>query len=748
MAAAEQKKSYQVIKQFEGVNTKANRTAIKETEFSYLENVMPIGFGNLKVTPSYNDLGVTFLSNVVNLFSCNLGGVDYLIAFEADGGAEFVDVTDPENVTIDVIADPGTFTADGTMRVSQWRDKYLMILDPVKGYFLWDGTDVYSVGSVGRIAVTNHGNNYTEAPIVTLGAPDQSPGRQATAIATISNTAGQVISIKVTSGGAGAYTVIPNVTISPPPAPGIQAKAVATLSAGNVVAVSITNPGSGYQSNPSVSFDSGSAAATATIDTGTVTSVFLTDSGFGYTSPPNVTISGGGGTNAAAITEIITFEKGTVAVNVTSGGYGYTNAANTVVTISGGGGTNASGTAIIEGGQVTQVLMGDPGAGYTNAANITVTINGGGATIAAKAEAIINLADNVGIASFSGRAWIAAGRAVYYSAAASPTDFTSVSAGNIELYDSTLHGNITQLLSANNFLYIFGDDSINVFSDVRVSTTGVTLFTNTNISASIGCKRPYAIFPYFRSVMFLNDYGVYALVGSTTTKVSDALDGIFPYIDFSKPIYGGQVLINNILCAAFNFSVKNAPDPYAFGGDAKQAVFFEKKWFFTSLSNENGFRNNNYITSLPIQGKIALFGAFSNTPFLLYSNTTSPSQTMIQTALLPMGDPIRTKQALKFGVEATNVTNSINVTVDSEYGSSPAVVLGSPTATWKNNFNNTVEWQNDSSAIVAFIGGSPYALYKSDAKQWGKYLGLTITSAQAGATFNTMEFEHELRVRF
>ena len=52
MASAEQKKSYQVIKQFKGLNTKANRTAIGEDEFSWLENAQPIGFGNLKITPT------------------------------------------------------------------------------------------------------------------------------------------------------------------------------------------------------------------------------------------------------------------------------------------------------------------------------------------------------------------------------------------------------------------------------------------------------------------------------------------------------------------------------------------------------------------------------------------------------------------------------------------------------------------------------------------------------------------------
>jgi hypothetical protein len=39
-------------------------------------------------------------------------------------------------------------------------------------------------------------------------------------------------------------------------------------------------------------------------------------------------------------------------------------------------------------------------------------------------------------------------------------------------------------------------------------------------------------------------------------------------------------------------------------------------------------------------------------------------------------------------------------------------------------------------------------LYKSDAQQYGKYLGLTMTSTDSGFTINTIEFEHELRVRF
>jgi hypothetical protein len=39
-------------------------------------------------------------------------------------------------------------------------------------------------------------------------------------------------------------------------------------------------------------------------------------------------------------------------------------------------------------------------------------------------------------------------------------------------------------------------------------------------------------------------------------------------------------------------------------------------------------------------------------------------------------------------------------------------------------------------------------LYKTDAKQYGKYLGMTVTSTNPGVVYNGFEYEHELRVRF
>jgi hypothetical protein len=113
-----------------------------------------------------------------------------------------------------------------------------------------------------------------------------------------------------------------------------------------------------------------------------------------------------------------------------------------------------------------------------------------------------------------------------------------------------------------------------------------------------------------------------------------------------------------------------------------------------------------------------------------------------------MKDPIRTKQALKFGIEATLTTGgTFNITVDSEQGSSPVYTL-SNTVSWYNNLGATIPWQNSSLVTIGWLTSSGYALYKSDAQQYGKYLGLTMTSLNPGFTINTIEFEHELRVRF
>jgi hypothetical protein len=429
-------------------------------------------------------------------------------------------------------------------------------------------------------------------------------------------------------------------------------------------------------------------------------------------------------------------------VTINDGGSNYTNVTVSFSAPNQTGGEQAAGEAVTLANTIVEILVTEAGTGYTSPPTITITDAGGSN---ANATCTIFNQSGTGIATFSGRAWISEERTVYYSAADSYNDFINVSSGFLTLTDSTLRTNIATIIAANNFLYIFGEDSINVFSDVRVnSVTGETLFTNTNVSASIGSGFKYAIFPYFRSMLFLNRYGVYALVGATTSKISDSIDGVFTGIDFSLPITSGQVLINNILCAAWTFVYNDAGTPRTI-----QLVFFDRKWFVTSQGS-----TITRTASATLAGNIIMYGTTGTDLIKFYSNTTTGIDWELETALWPMGDPIRDKQALKVGLEATlgGAFASLQAFIDSENQQSAAIDFAN-TVFWVNNVGTVIPWINNSSQQIGWTsqGGSVtsgYFLYRSDAKMYGKYLGLTVTGNTTPFTINGFQLEHELRARF
>ena len=163
-------------------------------------------------------------------------------------------------------------------------------------------------------------------------------------------------------------------------------------------------------------------------------------------------------------------------------------------------------------------------------------------------------------------------------------------------------------------------------------------------------------------MLFMNRYGIYALVGATTSKISDEIDSVFPDVDFTKPITAGQVLINNILCACWTFtyneSINGTTTPRKI-----QAIFFDRKWFFTS-------QGDTITRTAPavISGNLIMYGTTGSNLIRFYNDSTDGIEWEISSALWPMGDPIRDKQALKVGIEATLTSGFANFecTIDSE----------------------------------------------------------------------------------
>jgi len=166
-------------------------------------------------------------------------------------------------------------------------------------------------------------------------------GSTASAITSIVN--GGVQYVQVTNRGT-SYTSTPTASFSRAPSGGTTAVGVATM-INNIIdfcnvdptdkrvqGVEIINPGSGYIEPPMVAFTGGGgsgAEATAYIGDGVVGIITVTDGGSGYLSNPTVTISAptGVGTTVVATASAYTNSAGIVtSIRITNAGLGYTEA--------------------------------------------------------------------------------------------------------------------------------------------------------------------------------------------------------------------------------------------------------------------------------------------------------------------------------------------------------------------------------------------------------------------------------------
>jgi hypothetical protein len=173
-----------------------------------------------------------------------------------------------------------------------------------------------------------------------------------------------------------------------------------------------------------------------------------------------------------------------------------------------------------------------------------------------------------------------------------------------------------------------------------------------------------------------------------------------------------------------------------------QAVFFDKKWF---LTNQGAI---DLTTSIPFHGLIHLYGTGGTNLVNLYTDPLSAIFSRTQMALSHIGDPVRDKQALKFGIEVTSAIGvALEATIDSEIRQSPLYPFNT-VINWVNNNGQVIGWTNNVGTTLYWLGGYGYQLLKTDAQQLGKYLGLTITSNAAQFTLNTVEYELEYGARF
>ena len=161
---------------------------------------------------------------------------------------------------------------------------------------------------------------------------------------------------------------------------GAEGTATVDPNTGGITAVTITSPGSGYTTPPTVEFSSAvavpttTATATATISPGVITSIAVAETGFGYTEP-SVAITGGGVPSVVATAQAlggvddVTLVSGSTGYNTPSVEFGLPD----IPLAPAGAGVRATGSVTMDAsGVITSVTVQNPGFGYYSAPTVSI----------------------------------------------------------------------------------------------------------------------------------------------------------------------------------------------------------------------------------------------------------------------------------------------------------------------------------------------------------------------------------------
>ena len=725
---------------FAGLNTKPPRPGIEDKETSWCDGWMPIGPNQLR---TLYDVGTAvYTASGARITWCqsgNIGNTFYIVALLSNGSV--IAIPNATGSAVTILAAGTILSPSYYMGFSQWGSQYLIFAkDQDNGYWLWDGTNTYTAGTVGPVVtLTGSGLNFTSTPTV---FPYGGSGSGDSYSVTLDNTS--ISQVLVTNPGSGFQ--IGDVR-------GLQfsssvsrtAIAVADLSAahsnGCVVSITVNNGGAGFGTVPTLLIDPPPAggnqayAHVSSIAGGTITGITIDAPGFGYTSIPNVTISGGTpGAGYIAPTLTVNIANGVLhLINMLDHGLGYTEAPTVVIM---GDSTGTQAVANFANGMVQNITVTNFGTGgYTKA---TIILEGGGNNVASGYVQIMPFGvSGTTVETFQTRAWVSNGSAsatfpplsrTIFSAPGSPVDFGD-GGGAFSSSDSFTKVGYFSLKQSNGFLYFIADSSVNYASGVTTSgTPATTTFSFQNVDPNLGSRWPNSVQVFNRNILFANRQGIYISYGGAVTKISDPLDGFYNSVPNPASVINPSAAVANIFGIQVFMLLMPVIDQYTSQQVNKLLMWDGKKWW----TSQQGVKLTQVFTQ-EINSVMTAYGTDGTSIYPLFQTPSNNFNKVVQSKLWSKPHYIYRKTAMAlqgivyFYQAATGYVpadeGDLIVNIDNEFptGSTSAMVdLPLDQMHWSSGVANPLLWD-----IVWFVPGLVVFGPNSAGPQAGRLIGLT-----------------------
>jgi hypothetical protein len=682
-----------ISEEWQGINTATTRTGVDEKMLAWCEGFFPLEPGNLRCLPDRTPTPIFTTSSAAIVFMAtgNIKATPYIFVFLADGSIQVVNINTPGPAP--ALAGPGTIQnpSPQTVGLSQWGSQYILIVSKqTNGYWIWDGTTLYSAGTLAPGTVlTNQGAGYTSAPTVTASG---GTGSGATFTAQTTPT-GAISAVSVNNPNNLYNATGPTLQLTGGSGSGAQLQANSSWVWGpggaqftTIHSVTVLNGGTGYSSAspPVVSVSNltpvslGQATTfTVTISaTGTISGVTMTNPGSGYSAGDVVTLnfSGGGGTGAAATVSIMPFGESGTSVETYSGRVWITN------------GPNVSFTAP---NSVTDFAQTDGGGSFQSSDSFLRV----GYTRPIQANGFLYL---VGDSSIN--------------------------------YISNVTASVTP-------------------PSVSVNTT----FTNQNADPETGSPWAPTIGTWGQNIIFANIWGVHIIYGSRAQKVSEALDGVYNTVG-SNPVLGfpGNFIPSSGKLNVFGKKVwcllLPVVDPISKGTVNKLFLWNGKIWF----TAQQGL-NLIYIASSEINSTFLLWGTDGINIYQLFTTPSNFVGKVLRTKFWSASAAyMLLKSAVRFWmlmVPNTSEAPSFTLTIDNETNSA-SYVLGTtaPQVIVINAGGTTVQVINTfgQGVIVTAALGQTAVSQPLAVAQTGTLLGYTISTTAADVSIISTALQPEI----
>src|SRR5262245_3796509 len=380
----------------------------------------------------------------------------------------------------------------------------------------------------------------------------------------------------------------------------------------------------------------------------------------------------------------------------------------------------------------TNILIIDPTKGY---------FQWDGATLTTIDAARLGIA----IAVFEFRVWIVGAgankRQITFTAPNTFSDFNGANgAGSTTLSDSAFPGQIYNLLSAVEQLWIIGGAAVDAITNVT-TVSGVTSFSITNVVTNVGSTFPSSVVGFFRTFLFLSPYGQYAIVGATPQKLSDKLDGLFPLLTLGTDQPSAVGTIYNVFTVV---TLVTSTDSIGGTGSARPILlcFTQGKWFLATQGT-----SLKWVTSVVVAGSPQMWGTDGSAVFQLFKDTATTVTYTLKTKVWDFGLWTQAKEWVRVGLEfQANMLVTPSLTLENEHFGKAQ--------TFTTFAQNTLVFIGSGGLVLTFTGAGNNPIIwitaglvlgkRATGGMLGHYFGLTITGTSTAFTLSAIALQIKL----